>query len=95
MFLENHGFNYILKAFFDKKISTQDVSEFHHTFELKHIAFLLKLLRIFIMAAFSMSKEAAQVYDGLSLARRSSSAVEDEDHPILEHQTSAHEGSRF
>jgi hypothetical protein len=40
----------------EKQIDNVDSS--HSEFELKHIAFLLKLLRIFIMAAFSTSTEA-------------------------------------
>lgn len=56
MFLEHRGFHYILKVFMDKQIHQGENS--HSDFELKHIAFLLKLLRIFIMAAFSTSSES-------------------------------------
>ncbi len=49
----------------EKEIHTQtqvnSKNYFTQIFELKHVAFLLKLLRIFIMAAFSTSKES-QVY---------------------------------
>jgi len=49
-------------------------------FELKHIAFLLKLLRIFIMAAFSTSSESS-IYESSVLIRKSSTVAE-EDHQI-------------
>lgn len=43
----------------DKQILTNtSEGDSHSDFELKHIAFLLKLLRIFIMAAFSTSQES-------------------------------------
>jgi hypothetical protein len=56
MFLDHKGFHYILDIFMKKQITAGDSSS-HSQFELKHIAFLLKLLRIFIMAAFSTSSE--------------------------------------
>jgi len=56
----------------DKQIKNSDDKSSNNQFELKHIAFLLKLLRIFIMAAFSTSSES-QIYDASSLIRRSSS----------------------
>lgn len=46
-------------------------------FELKHIAFLLKLLRIFIMAAFSTSSESSSIYESSVLIRRSSNVAEE------------------
>ena len=61
MFLMNDGIQYIMKVFMDKEIkSAEDFQSksFSTIFGLKHIAFLLKLLRIFIMAAFSTSKES-------------------------------------
>lgn len=59
MFLKNDGIQYILKVFMDKEIKVNTSNDqFNQIFELKHIAFLLKLLRIFIMAAFSTSKES-------------------------------------
>ena len=65
-------------------------------FDLKHMAFLLKLLRIFIMAAFSTSEDSS-VYDAASLVRRSSSIQEDSattaDTAVVETQNT--EGSRF
>lgn len=62
----------------DKDIKQNDSgSSFNQAFELKHVAFLLKLLRIFIMAAFSTSSES-QVYQVASLVRKSSSYQEDE-----------------
>jgi hypothetical protein len=61
----------------EKEIKTTDETTSHSEFELKHIAFLLKLLRIFIMAAFSTSNEAS-VYQASELIRRSSSVQEDE-----------------
>jgi hypothetical protein len=56
------------------------------------VAFLLKLLRIFIMAAFSTSKES-QVYDVAKLVRKSSSVQEDENFSSSDLIPS--EGSRF
>ena len=82
MFLEHKGFQYILKVFMEKDVA----QKCEQLFELKHFAFLLKLLRIFIMAAFSTSKEA-QVYTVASLVRKSSTVQED---PPQEE-----EGSRF
>jgi hypothetical protein len=60
MFLENKGFQYILKVFMEKdlKRDSECSTMFTYTFELKHIAFLLKLIRIFMMAAFSTSAES-------------------------------------
>jgi len=59
MFLKNDGIQYILKVFMAKEIEVGHCKDkFSSIFELKHIAFLLKLLRIFIMAAFSTSKES-------------------------------------
>ena len=81
MFLEQKGFDYILTELMNKNIRCADIStknsQFNETFELKHIAFLLKLLRIFLMAAFSTSNES-QVYSVASLVRRSSSFQEDD-----------------
>ena len=77
MFLEGNGFEYILKVFMSKLLKPSADGEVvdQYTspaawFELKHMAFLLKLLRIFIMAAFSTSAESA--LDGTSLIRKSS-----------------------
>jgi hypothetical protein len=53
----------------NKEISEESTT----AFDLKHIAFLLKLLRIFIMASFSTSSEAAIFLD-TQLIRRSSSS---------------------
>ena len=74
MFLEQKGFDYILNVLMNKNIkkvssstasvandtttAAADNSQFDETFELKHVAFLLKLLRIFLMAAFSTSNES-------------------------------------
>jgi hypothetical protein len=64
----------------EKQITGTEETTKNSQFELKHIAFLLKLLRIFIMAAFSTSNESS-VYTAANLIRRSSSSVqEDEDH---------------
>jgi hypothetical protein len=71
MFLDGHGFDYILRVFMTKEVSlsgSQSKSdELRSLFELKHIAFLLKLLRIFIMAAFSSSDKESSQYDSPSL----------------------------
>jgi len=60
-----------------------DNNTFKDIFELKHIAFLLKLLRIFIMAAFSTSKESS-VYQTAKMVRKSS--VDEETINIVENQ---------
>ena len=73
MFLEGNGFEYILNVFMTKPLGTTE-----GLFDLKHMAFLLKLLRIFIMAAFSTSAEAS-IYDAARLIRRSSSNIGAED----------------
>ncbi len=71
MFLKGHGFDYILKVFMTKEVSlsvSQSKSdELRSLFELKHIAFLLKLLRIFIMAAFSSTDKESTIFDSPSL----------------------------
>lgn len=82
IFLENKGFDYILDVLMNKNIkraaeAAKTNSHLDETFELKHVAFLLKLLRIFLMAAFSTSTES-QVYSVASLVRRSSSFTEDD-----------------
>jgi len=82
MFLKGDGFDYILKSFMTKEISSIKESEsksqeMKSQFELKHIAFLLKMLRIFITAAFCTSKADLAVYESVSLARKSSSVQED------------------
>jgi hypothetical protein len=43
-----------MKVFMSKEVNT-DKENFSTAFELKHLAFILKLLRIFTMAAFSTS----------------------------------------
>ena len=65
MFLEQKGFDYILNELMNKNIrsavkdnGSAKNSQFNEVFELKHVAFLLKLLRIFLMAAFSTSNES-------------------------------------
>ena len=104
MFLEQKGFNYILDVLMNKNITKLNTttsaaagnkSEFDETFELKHVAFLLKLLRIFLMAAFSTSNES-QVYSVASLVRRSSSFHEEDQPNNANSQNPAIvEGSRF
>ena len=94
MFLEGNGFQYVLKIFMEKNLKKQadgDTPSTADWFDLKHFAFLLKLLRIFIMAAFSTSSESA-IYAAASLVRRSSSIDESVDKVI---EQPAHEGSRF
>jgi hypothetical protein len=72
MFLKSNGFDYILRVFMDKQISSNgERGEFQSQFELKHVAFLLKLLRIFIMAAFSTTDDSS-IYTVVSLVRRQS-----------------------
>lgn len=63
---------------------TKEVASFKTSFELKHQAFLVKLLRIFIMAAFSAKQDS---YQSASLQRRQS-MVSDSENP-------SEEGSRF
>ena len=77
MFLEHKGFEYILKVLMEKDIQRSNQTSFNQIFELKHVAFLLKILRIFLMAAFSTSNEQT-VYSVASLVRRSSSIHEDD-----------------
>lgn len=97
MFLEGDGFQYILKVFMSKDLkSSAEVSsaKSNDWFELKHMAFLLKLLRIFILAAFSTSAESSSTFAGSSLVRRSSTNPESDDtSKALE--PAASEGSRF
>jgi hypothetical protein len=78
MFLNGNGFDYILQSFMSKEISTIQASdsksqELKSQFELKHIAFLLKLLRIFITAAFSTNQADLSIYESVSLVRKSNS----------------------
>ena len=76
-FLSQGGFEHILNDFMacsvasDSDSSSKDSSE---SFELKYLAFMLHLLRTFVMAAFSTSDSDA--YQVATLARRSSSIVE-------------------
>lgn len=76
MFLKGNGFDYILKVFMTKEVSLSDSEskseELRSLFELKHIAFLLKLLRIFIMAAFSTSDKDSAIFESATLVRKSS-----------------------
>jgi hypothetical protein len=57
-----------------KEVSLQEgkIEELKSLFELKHIAFLLKLLRIFIMTAFSTSEKESSIFESASLVRKSS-----------------------
>jgi len=94
MFLEGNGFEYILNVFMTKPLSTTE-----GLFDLKHMAFLLKLLRIFLMAAFSTSAEAS-IYDATRLIRRTSSSVSPNDSThgmasILDTTLSESEFTRF
>ena len=81
-FLKNNGFAYILKVFMHKATSslteTDSSSDFASSFELKHLAFILKLLRIFTMAAFSQAASTDEGMDEAILLRRSSSIRENE-----------------
>ena len=78
-FLSQGGLDHILNDFMacsvasDSGSSGEDSSE---SFELKYLAFMLHLLRTFVMAAFSTSDSDA--YEVATLARRSSSTVEGE-----------------
>jgi len=74
LFINGNGFDYILKVFMTKEVSLQEGKneELKSLFELKHIAFLLKLLRIFIMAAFSASEKESSIFESASLVRKSS-----------------------
>ncbi len=76
------------------KQNVADETTSQSEFELKHIAFLLKLLRIFIMAAFSTSTES-QIYAAANLIRRSSSIQEDDTTDNTYIQNQVQEGSRF
>lgn len=98
MFLNGNGFEYVLNQFMNKKINQQVQGEDpqRSLFELKHIAFLLKLIRIFIMAAFSTSNESS-VYASANLVRKSSSTHEEHNESTLDtaSQQQPEEGSRF
>jgi hypothetical protein len=64
------------------------------------MAFLLKILRIFIMAAFSTSPDESSVYDAATLVRRSSSSgaetlIETKTQALNLDTEQATEGSRF
>jgi uncharacterized protein YPO0396 len=92
MFLEGNGFEYVLKVFMSKQLKAGDVVDQYTSpeawFNLKHMAFLLKLLRIFIMAAFSTSAESA--FEGTSLIRKTNVNQE-----LAEDSGVKHEVSRF
>ena len=70
--MSNGGFQYILKDFMGSKQG--EVLE--GLFELKYLAFVLSLLRTFIMAAFSTND--SDVYQVAVLARRASQREEDQ-----------------
>lgn len=109
MFIQGGGFEYILSVFMSKQLSSSssmdcgegETKSAAALFDLKHMAFLLKILRIFIMAAFSTSPEESSVYDAATLVRRSSSSTGAEG--LIETKTSVQttesdqpaEGSRF
>ena len=74
MFLENEGFTHILKQFMeiqDSSLTSEDSnSGFGSVFNLKYIAFMIKILRIFIMAAFSTVEK--ENFEEANLIRKSS-----------------------
>ncbi len=82
MFLVGDGFSYILDVFMSLNLTPDANLSQNATvteFELKHITFLLKLLRIFIMAAFSTSSNDKDIYAAASsLVRRTSSSHDQE-----------------
>lgn len=90
MFLEGDGFQYILKVFISKDLKKTGEDDW---FELKHMAFLLKLLRIFIMAAFSTSAESSASFASSTLVRRASTNPDSTDDNSKALAPS--EGSRF
>lgn len=79
-FLRQGGFQHILKDFMACTMPAPDTpssGSFAESFELKYVAFMLRLLRTFIMAAFSTSDSDA--YQVAALAKRSS-GVKESDH---------------
>jgi hypothetical protein len=67
-FLKNGGFQYIYKLFMDnKKLLTSVTTKFEKDF----ISFLFKIIRVFIMAAFSAEKP--NLVDTIALVRRHTS----------------------
>lgn len=73
-FLSEGGFQYILKDFMTCELpspASPDSKDRAESRELKYVAFMLHLLRSFIMAAFSTSD--ADAYQIAALARRNSS----------------------
>lgn len=76
-FVTHGGFQYILNDFMNCALPSSDGSSagtLNESLDLKYVAFMLRLLRTFIMAAFSTSD--ADAYKVATLARRSSSARE-------------------
>lgn len=76
-FLSQGGFQHILKDFMAWTVPAaegQEAASATEPVELKYVAFMLRLLRTFIMAAFSTSDSDA--YQAAALARKSSSLRE-------------------
>jgi hypothetical protein len=77
-FLTQGGFQYILKDFMNCELPEKSIAEepgsTSESLELKYVAFMLYLLRTFLMAAYSTSD--ANTYQVADLVRRSSSAKE-------------------
>lgn len=75
-FLTQGGFQYILKDFMACKLPAKSIGSAptSESLELKYVAFMLHLLRTFLMAAYSTSD--ADAYKVADLVRRSSSAKE-------------------
>jgi hypothetical protein len=76
-FLTQGGFQYILKDFMACKLPAKSIDgpgQTSESLELKYVAFMLHLLRTFLMAAYSTSD--ANAYEVADLVRRSSSAKE-------------------
>lgn len=75
MFLQNQGFEYILKSYLNVNIDNESKNDFNEKFQLKYTAFMLKVLRVFLMAAFSTTD--LNTFEIGKLARRSSSTFDE------------------
>ena len=84
--MSNGGFQFILKDFMGR----QQGEALEGLFELKYLAFVLSLLRTFIMAAFSTT--GSDVYEVAVLARRASQRegdqIENQGDPATEESSS-------
>lgn len=74
-FLQNKGFEYILNSYLDVNIDSESENDLSQKFQLKHTAFMLTVIRKFLMAAFQSVDVSS--YEIGKLARRSSSTYDE------------------